>query len=136
LVVETEITSAQKTTAKGTVDYERGGQKVSLSIDIVHPELWYPNGYGYHANQPVYPFHVKLQTGVHIQDEQTVRAGLRSVVLRREVDQWVRSFEFVVNSIPVVVKGADVIHFDSFPTRVTLPITAANSSQQRPLTLI
>ena len=76
------------------------------------------------------------QTGVHVQDEQTVRAGLRSIVLRREVDQWVRSFEFVVNSIPVFVKGADVIHFDSFPTRVTLPITAANSSQQRPLTLI
>jgi hypothetical protein len=55
LIVETEITSAQKTTAKVTVDHERGGQKASVSrdvelkpglnhidlpVDIVHPEQW------------------------------------------------------------------------------------------------
>jgi beta-mannosidase len=44
---------------------------------------------------------------------------LRSIVLRRDPDQWGRSFEFVVNGIPVFGKGADVIPFDSFPTRVT-----------------
>ena len=47
------------------------------------------------------------------------KTGLRSVVLRREPDQWGRSFEFVINGIPVFGKGADVIPFDSFPTRVT-----------------
>jgi beta-mannosidase len=131
LVIETEITSAQKTSARVTAAYERGDQKASVSrdvdldpgvnhidvpIDIAHPQLWYPNGYG---SQPLYAFRVNVQTGARVQDEQTVRTGLRSIVLRRDVDQWGRSFEFLVNGIPIFAKGADVIPFDSFPTRVT-----------------
>ena len=131
LVVETEITSAQKGAATVTVDYEQGGKKgstsrdvelspgvnhIDLPLDIAHPDLWYPNGYG---RQTVYAFHAQLKTGARVQDDQTVRSGLRSIVLRRDLDQWGRSFELVVNGIPVFAKGADVIPFDSFPTRVT-----------------
>jgi len=131
LVVETEITSAQKTSAKVSLEYDQGGKKggasrdvelnvganhIDLPLDIPYPDLWFPNGYG---KQTIYAFRVELKTVNHVLDEQTVHAGLRSIVLRRDVDQWGRSFEMQVNGIPVFGKGADVIPFDSFPTRVT-----------------
>ncbi len=45
--------------------------------------------------------------------------GLRTVALRRERDAWGKSFAFVINGIPVFAKGADMIPFDSIPTRVS-----------------
>ena len=102
--------------ASRTIQLQSGLNHVTIPIDIASPSLWYPAGYG---AQPIYKFTTQLKIGKQLEDEATTKSGLRSVVLRREPDQWGRSFEFIVNSIPVFGKGADVIPFDSFPTRVT-----------------
>ncbi len=127
LVAEVEVTAAGDVAAEVTLETARAGKKsqraelhagvnhIDLPLEIVKPDLWYPAGYG---TQPIYEFHARLKAGAS-QDEAVARTGLRSVVLRRDLDKWGRSFEFVINGIPVFGKGADVIPFDSFPTRVS-----------------
>jgi beta-mannosidase len=128
---EVEITVSGGAVGKVMLDYVHKGKKINISqnvdlhsginrfevpLEIDSPDLWYPAGYG---AQPRYQFKVQLKLGNTVVDHASLRTGLRSVVLRRDVDQWGRSFEFIINGIPVFGKGADVIPFDSFPTRVT-----------------
>lgn len=95
-----------------TVAVKAGANLVEIPVTIHRPKLWYPAGYG---EQPLYRFTAQAGTA----DEKTAKVGLRSVVLRRQQDKWGKSFELVINGIPVFAKGADVIPFDSFPNRVT-----------------
>lgn len=99
-----------------TVQLDPGMNHISLPIRIASPKLWYPLGYG---AQDRYHFSAVVRTGKTIAAHADLNTGLRSVELRRQPDQWGISFEFVVNGIPVFAKGADMIPYDSFPSRVT-----------------
>jgi beta-mannosidase len=131
IVAQVEVTASAEVGGKIHLDYVHQGKRIEASqdvqihpginrfelpIQIENPDLWYPVGYG---GQPRYEFNLQLTIGKVLADRGTVRTGLRSIVLRRDLDQWGRSFEFIINGIPVFGKGADVIPFDSFPNRVT-----------------
>ena len=99
-----------------TIALHLGHNVIDIPIEIRNPKLWYPAGYG---DQPLYEFTAQVGGAGAAIDSRKVKTGLRSVVLHRELDKWGRSFDFIINGIPVFGKGADVIPFDSFPNRVT-----------------
>jgi len=103
--------------AQQRVTLAAGQAQLALPAQVARPARWYPAGYG---AQPLYGYTLELLDDQgHGVAQVTRRTGLRSVELRREADAGGRSFEFVINGIPVFAKGANVIPFDMFVPRVT-----------------
>jgi beta-mannosidase len=133
LTAEVEVLAAKPAAAAPhatlTVEVEGGGSPVTVDVplkegsslhkvdlEVRQPRLWWPNGLG---EQHLYRVTTRLIQAGQAIDESKTRVGLRTLELRRQADQWGKSFEFVVNGVPVFAKGANWIPADSFPTRVT-----------------
>lgn len=114
--IEIENLTDKKTVAAKQVKLTAGTNKLALDFALENPKLWYPIGLG---EQSLYRFKAKLVVNKKQVDEQTKRTGLRTLELRQKPDEYGKSFEFIVNGIPVFGRGANWIPADIFPTRIT-----------------
>ena len=103
-------------TATQTVDLYAGSNTLRMPMRITRPQRWWPVGYG---KPNLYTVATTVTQGNAIIGESTHKIGLRTIELRRDKDQWGRSLALVINGVPVFAKGANLIPFDIFPTRVT-----------------
>ena len=116
LTAQLHITAPNGAALEAQADLSAGGD-ATLTIPIPDPQLWWPNGYG---AQPLYQVEVTLLSGGQAVDSQDYQLGLRTIELRQQADAWGKSFQFVVNGVPVFARGANWIPADSFPTRLTV----------------
>jgi beta-mannosidase len=89
-----------------------GAGTVVVDVVVENPDLWWPVGYG---EQALYTLAVDL-VGL---DRWERRIGLRTVEVDTSDDEAGTAFTFVVNGVPIFVKGANWIPDDHFLTRIT-----------------
>jgi beta-mannosidase len=87
-----------------------------VDFRIPDPELWWPNGLG---KPSLYPVHYKITFAGKRVAEGTQNIGLRTVDLVEDPDTAGTGFHFIINNVPVFMKGANYIPQDNFPSRVT-----------------
>ena len=88
-----------------------GLNKISGTVTVKNPKLWWPNG---HGEQPLYDLKVRIGDS-----EIKKRLGLRKMELINEKDKIGLSMVFRVNGVDIFCKGANWIPCDALPQRQT-----------------
>lgn len=87
-----------------------------ISFTVSNPKLWWPNGYG---DQALYQLDVESLVGGKVSDTKAYKIGLRTIEVKNEIDEWGKSFEFIVNGHALFMMGANYIPEDSIVARTS-----------------
>lgn len=78
-------------------------------IQVVKPQLWWPNGLG---DQPLYTIRIEVMENGIYRDCWERKIGLRTLTIARHKDEWGESFAHCINGKEVFAMGADYIPED------------------------
>jgi beta-mannosidase len=99
-------------------EWTTGVNKISREFVIVNPKLWWPAGYG---DQPIYSLICRITGSDGSSAEYPFKTGVRTIRLKQDPDPDGngKSFQFVINGVPVFARGANYIPSDVFLPRLT-----------------
>ena len=102
--------------AKTAVAIKPGSNRLSVSIPVPRPDVWWPTGYG---DPRLYPVRVELSVAGAVVGERAARIGFRHVrVVQDEHAQGGRYFHLEINGKKVFAKGANFVPADMIFARV------------------
>ena len=84
---------------------------------VENPELWWTYELSGKDTQPLYTITATLKKGNKVVSVLEKRIGLRTIELDRSNDEYGSNFRFVLNGVPIFVKGGNYIPADSLITR-------------------
>ncbi len=105
-----------KMTVQKAVILQPGCNEISLPVEITHPHLWMPNGWGEAA---LYDFELSVKVDGKVVASEKKRIGLRTIKVVLEDDKDGKAFYFVVNGQPMFAKGSNFIPNDALLPNVT-----------------
>jgi len=111
------VLSARIGEISATVPVPTGQLTGRVVLDVPDVALWWPHDLG---PQPLYDLSVELRdrSGTAL-DAAARRIGFRTVTVDTTSDEMGSAFTFVVNGVPIFVRGANWIPDDCFPSRIT-----------------
>lgn len=98
----------------------QAGEKIHKTYQIENPKLWWTHELNPVDEQPLYRVSIQLKNDRSETLSEAEKAiGLRTLALDTGKDQWGANFRFILNGVPVFIKGANWIPADSFINRYT-----------------
>ena len=102
--------------ASAETSMPRDSRTATIELAAEHVERWWPHT---HGEQPMYRLEITLVgAGGEPLDQWSRRIGFRSVELDTTPDSLGSAFTFVVNDLPVFVRGVNWIPESPFPSEV------------------